>query len=76
MVNEKVISSALKCFYKNRANAYPCPDCGRIINKSTAKRHGKTIFHTQAAAIKALEAQVTKVSEEQPVRLLNKKVTA
>lgn len=66
MSDEKVISAALKCYYKNKANEYPCPDCGRMVNKTKVHRHNKSMFHVQAARIKTLEAQVGKIASAQP----------
>lgn len=42
-----------KQWAKNKANAYPCPDCGAIINKTTVYRHKESYFHKYNALLKA-----------------------
>ena len=59
MSEEKVLSSAMKCWIKNKANEYPCPDCGRITNKTTYKRHNKTQYHRLAVLTKQAVTTVT-----------------
>jgi predicted RNA-binding Zn-ribbon protein involved in translation (DUF1610 family) len=44
--------AAKKFYYKNKANEYLCPDCGRMINKSTARRHDKSTFHKYTVLLK------------------------
>jgi predicted RNA-binding Zn-ribbon protein involved in translation (DUF1610 family) len=41
-----------KLYYKNKANEYACPECGRIINKSTARRHETSMFHKFSVLLK------------------------
>jgi predicted RNA-binding Zn-ribbon protein involved in translation (DUF1610 family) len=44
---------SLKQWEKNKANAYPCPECGKIINKSTVYRHKESYFHKYNALLNA-----------------------
>lgn len=59
MNEEKVISPAMKCYLRNKANEYPCPDCGKVINKSIMHRHNRTTYHKYAALLKATQAEST-----------------
>lgn len=34
-----------KQYAKNKQNSFPCPDCGKLTNKTTIYQHRKTIFH-------------------------------
>lgn len=45
MSEPKVLSAAMKCYYKNKANEYNCPVCGKIVNKTNLKRHNNSVFH-------------------------------
>lgn len=42
---------------KNKSNPYPCPDCGKMINKSTIYNHKKTQSHKYAAMLKEVLAK-------------------
>lgn len=53
--NEKKISPAMKCWFKNKANEYPCPDCGTTINKSNRSRHNKSQKHRLAVLTNLME---------------------
>jgi uncharacterized protein YlaI len=41
-----------KQWANNKANAYPCPDCGRVINKTTVYRHNESYFHKYNVLLK------------------------
>lgn len=55
IVKKKDISPAMKCWFKNKANEYPCPDCGTTINKSNRSRHIKSQKHRLAVLTKLVE---------------------
>lgn len=48
-----------KLYYKNKANEYPCPECGKIINKTVAGRHNQTVFHKYGALLKTTNQELT-----------------
>ncbi len=62
MEEEKQLSPSMKYWAKHKINTYPCPECGRTVNKTTVLRHSKTRVHRQAAAIKELTDQVGQLS--------------
>mgnify|MGYP001578405024 CR=1 FL=1 len=55
MSEEKVLSSAMKYWIRNKENPYACPDCSRITNKSTYKQHNQTQCHRLAVLTKQSE---------------------
>lgn len=56
-----------KSYLKSKANPFPCPDCGTIINKSSVSRHKKTLHHRYAvlnnAASKSTESKPAETQE-------------
>ena len=59
--NQKVVSeetrikqriASAKIYARNKANAFPCPECGQTINKSIAIRHYKSTAHKYGALLK------------------------
>ncbi len=56
MEAEKKLSPALRYYYKNVVNKYPCPVCGRTISKPILLKHNKSLVH-ELALLKAEKAQ-------------------
>lgn len=57
-INEKLIKERIRSirnWERNKANPYPCPECGRTINKSNASRHNRSMAHRLAV----LESNMT-----------------
>ena len=52
---DKKISTSMKWWLKNKANEYPCPDCGSIMNKSNRKNHYRSQKHRLAVLTKLVE---------------------
>lgn len=42
----------MKYYLRNKANPYPCADCGRMTNKSVYKKHSSTQYHQLAVLLK------------------------
>ncbi len=55
-----------RLYQKNKANPYPCPDCGRQIHKSTVSQHKRSMFHKLAVLTKQLEEQSTSAGSAAP----------
>lgn len=53
-MSEEKISAALKYWRKHKANEYACPDCGRMVNRTTVSRHNQTMHH-ELAVLKKLQ---------------------
>ena len=65
-MSERARAASMKLWLKNRANPYPCPDCGKTINKTTASRHNKSMYHRLEVLTKIIEMpQVTEDSTVQ-----------
>lgn len=60
----KDLSPAMKYYLRNKANPYPCPDCGRMTNKSIYKRHNRTQHHQLAVLLK--QSKITLVPNRVP----------
>lgn len=50
--DKKELSPAMKYYLRNKANPYPCADCGRMTNKSVYKKHSTTQYHQLAVLLK------------------------
>lgn len=55
MTEQKNISPSMKCYLKNKANEYPCPECGKITNKSNRNNHNRSQFHRLSVLTKLIE---------------------
>lgn len=56
-VEDKVISKKMKYYLKCKANEYPCPDCGKIMNNANAAQHKKSQAHQFVVLKKLLQLQ-------------------
>jgi predicted RNA-binding Zn-ribbon protein involved in translation (DUF1610 family) len=56
------VSPAMKYYLRNKANPFPCPECGRMTNKSIYKRHTGTQHHRLAVLLKQADA-----NKDQPI---------
>lgn len=49
---EKKPSRAMQYYLRNKANPFPCPECGRMTNKSVYRKHTTTQYHQLAVSLK------------------------